>query len=388
MDTNDASFVPRTVGVEEEYLLVNPRNGRPLAVAESMLVAGQSTALEGAGDGGVCPYGTSLEREAKQEQIEAVSPPCTTLDEVARALITGRRIADESARSVGARAVALGTSVIPVSSRVAHVARYDAMLRQYGLTMTEQLTCGFHVHVGIQGEDEGVAVLDRIRPWLAILLALSSNSPMWMGQDSAYSSYRYQAWGRWPSAGCYEIFGSPDNYRRSIAAMVATGALLDEGMIYFDARLCNHYPTIEIRVADVCMEVDDAVAIAALIRALVETASQEWRAGIAPQPIPVSQLRLAMWSASRYSVDDQLVHPILARQCAARVAVDALLTHVKPALVHNGDYIRTENIIDRIFASGTGAHRQRRMLWQTGNARFVVMDAIERTHLAEAAVLA
>lgn len=370
----------RTVGVEEEYLLVSGRTGRPIAAADAVLAA--TSAHAAASKRPEAPAVRAiLEGEAKQEQIEAVSPPCTSLDEIRRNLIAGRRLADDAAQTVGGRAVALGTSPLPVASHVAAEPRYRAMMSQFGLTMKEQLTCGLHVHVSITSEEEGVAVLDRIRPWLPVLLALSSNSPMWMGDDTGYSSYRYQAWGRWPSAGAYDLFGSSEAYHRRVASLVGTGVLLDEGMIYFDARLCNHYPTIEIRVADVCMEVEHAVAVAALVRALVDTTAQEWLAGSASDATSTAQLRLAMWAASRFATDGQLVHPLLREPCAAHAAVEALLQYVGTSLDRSGDLDSIQRTIGEIVQTGTGARRQRQTFQRTRSARSVVMEAIEYTHM-------
>jgi carboxylate-amine ligase len=329
---------------------------------------------------GLPPLHAFLESEAKQEQIEAVSPPCTSLDDIRRTLTAGRRLADDAAQAVGARAVALGTSALPATSHLAAHPRYHQMMNQFGLTMKEQLTCGLHVHVSIASPEEGVAVLDRIRPWLPVLLALSSNSPMWMGDDSGYSSYRYQAWGRWPSAGAYDLFGSPEGYLRRVASLVTTGVLLDEGMVYFDARLCNHYPTIEIRVADVCMEVEHAVALAALARALVDTAAQEWQEGVPPHQVSTAELRLAMWAASRFATDGQLVHPATGGPCSAHEAIDTLLDHVQASLSRSGDLATTERTVHDILETGTGSSRQRRTFRQLRSARSVVMEAIEYTH--------
>ena len=246
--------------------------------------------------------------------------------------------------------------------------------------MKEQLTCGYHVHVQVDSDEEGVAVLDRIRPWLPSLMALSANSPLWGGRDTGYSSYRYQAWSRWPSAGPYDIFGSAESYHQTVRSLVSTGVLLDPGMVYFDARLCDRYPTVEVRVADVCMSADHAVAVAGLVRALVETAAQDWRDGVAPEPIQTPALRLAMWSASRYGLEHTLVNPILGEPCAARVAIDALLAHVEPALMHAGDLTRISDMVDEVFAGGTGAQRQRRVLRETGSTTAVVADAIDVTN--------
>ena len=151
------------------------------------------------------------------------------------------------------------------------------MARAFGLTAQEQLTCGCHVHVQVESDEEGVAVLDRIQPWLATLLALSANSPFWQGVDSSYASFRYQAWGRWPCSGPTEWFGSAEASHETVGQMVRTGTLLDTGMVYFDARLSQHYPTLEVRIADVCLRHEDAVLIAALVRALVETEARAWQ---------------------------------------------------------------------------------------------------------------
>ena len=154
-----------------------------------------------------------------------------------------------------------------------------------------------------------MAALDRIRPWLAVLLALSANSPFWQGADSGHASYRNQVWSRWPSAGPTGLFGSAAGYRAVTGAMLATDTILDDGMLYFDARLSAHQPTLEVRVADVCRESDDAVLIAGLVRALVDTAVREWRAGEEPPDIRTEVLRLAAWQAGKAGLEGPLLLP-------------------------------------------------------------------------------
>ncbi|WP_336661065.1 carboxylate-amine ligase [Leucobacter sp. MMO-161] len=377
MVMRDAGSEPRTVGVEEELLLVDGRSGQPVAVVDAVLAA-----AVGAPD----QESPGLEREAKREQLEVVSPPCRTLDELARSILLGRRRADDAARRVGVRAAALGTSVLSVDSHVTPSPRYAAIGKRFGVTMREQLTCGFHVHVAVSDDAEGVAVLDRIRPWLPVLLVLSGNSPFWRGENTGYASYRYQAWGRWPSAGVYDRFGSPAEYHRVVASLIASGVVLDPGMIYFDARLSAHYPTVEVRVADVCMDAEDAVVIAALVRALVETAAREWRGGIEPVSAESAVLRLAMWSASRFGIGGTgLVDPIAGAPRSPRAAVSELLSHVAAALDHAGDRARVERGVTRMLAEGTGADRQLRVLSEGGSLRAVVMDAVEFTNRGSAA---
>ena len=223
--------------------------------------------------------GAELAFELQRQQLETNTTVCRDLGELAREVRRCRSLAAEAAAEAGARVAALGTSPAPVLPQLVREGRYLRMARAFGITAQEQLTCGCHVHVGISSADEGVAVLDRIGPWLAVLLALSANSPFWQGRDTSYASFRYQAWGRWPTAGPTEPFGTAEAYRQTVRQMVGTGTLLDSGMVYFDARLSEHYPTLEVRIADVCLHADDAVLIAALCRALVETEARRWRAG-------------------------------------------------------------------------------------------------------------
>jgi carboxylate-amine ligase len=377
----------RTFGVEEELLLVDIHSGRLVAAAQPVMArqhlqAAAAADHDGGHDGGEGDRGEGdgLTLEVQQEQIEVISPPCTTLTGLLEAIRRGRSRADAAAQLVGARAVAMATSIEPVSAHLVPKPRYQAMMARFGLLLKEQLTCGFHVHVSVESEEEGVAVLDRIRVWLPVILGLSCNSPFWHGTDTSYGSYRYQVWGRWPSAGPSEIFGSAAAYRLLISAMLDSGVLLDEGMIYFDARLSPHQPTVEIRIADVCMRAEHAAALAAVIRALVETAAHAWRSGEPPLPVKATQLRLASWQASKYGVEGELVHPLLNKPCASAVAVEALLEHARPVLAQCGDLVPVEHMLARILEHGTGSRRQRLSMSRTGSRLSVVSDAIDITH--------
>lgn len=387
----------RTFGVEEELLLVDAATGYPLALADQVTHRQPVTsgAVVGAGaaardisnaDGHAAAGPGDADDETpvaelQREQVETETTPCSSLDELAAQLAERRAIAAQAARRTGAEVAALATSPLPVQPSVSLDERYMKMAEQYAMTAQEQLTCGCHVHVSVASEDEGVAVLDRIRPWLPPLLALSANSPFWQGRDSGYSSYRRQVWGRWPSSGTTELFGTPRTYHETVDSMLATGALLDEGMIYFDARLSRHYPTVEIRVADVCLEVGDAVLLASLTRALVETAAREWRQGVPPPPVRTEVLRLAGWRASRSGLDGDLVHPVTGRAAPAEAVIQVLADHVGAALADSGGGAAdaTADLLEALLARGNGAARQRRVHDSTGDLAEVVRTAVART---------
>ena len=250
------------------------------------------------------------------------------------------------------------------------------MIDAFGLTGSEQLTCGCHVHIGVDSAEEAVAVLDRIRPWLAPLLALSANSPFWHGTDSGYASYRSQVWGRWPTAGPAGLFGSPRGYDAAVRAMLGTDTVLDEGMVYFDARVSRAHPTVEIRVPDVCRDPDDAVLLAALARALVDTAAADWRAGLPPDPVRTEVLRLADWRAGRSGLTDVLVDPSGWGAAPAADVVGRVIDHVTPALDDNGDLAVVRDLAATVLRRGTGATRQLDVRRRTGDLGAVVADAV------------
>jgi carboxylate-amine ligase len=382
----------RTVGVEEELLVVDPA-GKPVPLGpEALQVAarrGEGETVEQhdraeqagptAADDDVAP-GARLVPELKEQQIELGTRVCKELSEVAVELRHWRSRADAAAASVGARVAALATSPVPVEPVPTPGARYQQMLETFGLTAMEQLTCGCHVHVSVEDDEEGIAVLDRIRIWLPVLAALTTNSPFWLGQDSGYASFRSQAWNRWPSAGPTGPFGSPAAYHQLIDDLLGTGTVLDQGMVYFDARLSATWPTVEVRVADVALRVEDAVLLAGLVRALVETAAGEWRAGRPAPDTRTEVLRVATWRAGRSGLSADLVDPRTGRPAPAADVVAALVEHVRPALTESGDLELVEHGVAEVLRRGTGAELQRRVFAQAGDLAAVVRAAVAATH--------
>lgn len=385
MDGRGASV--RTFGVEEEFLLVDPQSGCAVPASPQVLAGVDDVPAwsdEPRGDprpgaAPACPRRSELTMELQQQMIEVATPPRTALATLSDDLHRLRRTADAAARRVGARVAALATSPLPARPRLSPSPRYQAIGRALALTCDEQLTCGCHVHVAVASPDEGVAVLDRIRPWLPAVAAVATNSPYWNGIDTGYASYRTQSWSRWPATGPTEVFGSAAAYRRLVEDMIGTGTLLDEGMVYFDARLSRRYPTVEVRVADVCLDVADAVLVAALCRALVDTAAGEWRAGAPASGEPAALLRLASWRSSRSGTDGDLVDPRTHRLRPAADVLAGLVGHVEAALRANGDLDVVRESIRRVVEQGTGARAQRESVARHGRLDAMVLEAVERT---------
>jgi carboxylate-amine ligase len=377
----------RTVGVEEEMLLVDARTGRPLPASEQVLTHAAARAQAATTDWavtgppvipGVCAHG-AVEGEFRQQQIETHTAPAAQLDDLRSELWRWREEAVAAARECGVGVAALATSPLPVEPAVSRSPRYLWLEDRYRLTAREHLVGGCHVHVSVANDEEGVGVLDRIRVWLPTILALSANSPFWQGQDTGHASYRAQVLTRLPSWGPNDRFGSAVAYHRLVRDLVRSTVILDEGMAYFDARLARRYPTVEVRAADVCATVEEAVVVAALCRALVETAGQEWAAGREAPDVSTRLLRCATWQAGREGLGGQLLdwRTGLPEPCWS--VLETLLDHVGPALEAAGDLDTVQDGLARVREEGNGAVRQRALLAHTGQLADVVTDSVRTT---------
>ncbi len=352
----------RTVGVEEELMLFAASSGAPCpAAAGERLAADPSTAVE---------------HEFKLEQAEIATDPTTDVAALLEDLCGRRKEIIASAAERGLRVAALGTSPVQADPTPTPDERYGRMHEHFALVAGDQLTCGMHVHVSVDSRAEGVVAIDAIRAWLPILLAISANSPFWDGRDSGYASYRNVSWGRWPTAGATAPFRDEAGYDRAVEQLIAAGAALDAGMVYFDARLSAQYPTVEIRVADVVQRVADSALVAALARALVQTAVEN-RLGGGIQSAAL--VRAGSWRAARFGLRGELLDPGDGRLRPAGDVLDRVLDVLRPALRASADLAAVEAGITRVLTEGTGAELQRADLARLGLVADLVTAAAART---------
>ncbi|WP_144836688.1 glutamate--cysteine ligase [Kocuria rosea] len=355
----------RSFGVEEELLLIEESSLQPMPIGQYLV-----------DHHGPTGSGHRLGVEFQQEQLEVVNPPCTSLGEQLETIRAGRALADAAAGEVGGRAVALATAPAPATTHLVPEHRFEQIAAWGGITSRQQLTGGLHIHVQIDSREEGVAILDRIRIWLPTLLAISSNSPYWDGTDTGFHSYRYQLWNRWPATGPTDIFGSATAYDRHCEHLLASRVPLDPGMLYFDARLSAHHPTVEIRVADVCWDPEHAAVLATLVRALAEASARRWRAGHPPAPVSAGVLRAWMWQASRCGLESYLINPHTGTPAPAGDVVTHLLEHLHPVLTEYAELDAVETVLATILREGTGAHHQRQARRANGDLQDVTRSAI------------
>lgn len=297
-----------------------------------------------------------FEKELKRAQAELGSAPTHDLAELAQDLRGRRTELADSAAKRGARLVASGTCPVRGTTQTTDDERYRQMAHRFAAVERRQLVCAMHVHVDVESDDEGVHVLNGVAPWLPVLLALSSNSPYAQGEDTGYASFRRVVWDAWPTAGVTAPFDDAADYDRAVRELIDTGAARDRAMIYFDARLSARYPTAEVRVCDVCPDVEDAVLIAGLCRTLVGTAAaQDSRPAVRPEV-----LRAAEWRAARFGMSNDLVDLRAApRLVPAWDLVDEFLDALGDALDAHDDTASTRAGLAKLKDRGTGAHRQR-----------------------------
>ncbi|MEU9984515.1 glutamate--cysteine ligase [Streptomyces sp. NPDC050856] len=347
-----------TIGVEEEYLLVDPASCLPVPLGEQVRAA---AGLEPIVDG------REVQSELLQAQVEVATPVCTDLEEVGGHLLRLRHALGDAAEKNGCRIVACATApyreAIPVP--VTEQARYIAMRSQAPQLVAEQLVNGMHVHAAVPDREMGVAVLNRIRVWLPALVAMSANSPLWDGKDTGFASWRTVIFGRWPVSGPPPAFDGLADHEKRVRTLLESGVITDTGQLYWQARLSERYPTVEVRCADVQLRADTAVMFAGIVRGLVATAIRDEKAGVPAPSCSPELLQAANWHAARHGLSGLLVDP----EGKARSAGDVLcmlIDIITPALDEAGDTREVTSLLHRLLQDGTTADRQRRALAEGG----------------------
>ena len=360
---------PFTVGVEEEYQIVDAAT-RTLRPRAPRILPGAQDAL-----------GEAAQPELFQSQIEIASPVCRTLAEVRGEIVRLRRGVLAAAAAEGARIAAAGTHPFShwAAQRVTDKERYHEITDTYQQLTRELVICGCHVHVGIADREAAVQVLNWMRGWLAPLLALSANSPYWLGEDTGYASYRTELWGRFPVSGPPHRFASYAEYTGVVRTLVDTRTVLDATRIYWDLRIPERLPTLEVRVADVCATVDEAVLLAALVRAVARRCHDAATRGAPAPAVRPEVLRAAHWHAARYGLDGELVDPDAGAVVPAAARVGQLLAFARPALEAAGEWDEVSALATAALGRGTGARRQRAAYARTGRLEGVVDQVVAET---------
>ena len=355
-----------TLGVEEEFLLVHP-------VTRDVVSLGARVA-----EAAVPELGDVVTGELTQAQVETATPVCADLAAVRRELGRLRAGLARAAEAEGVRLAALAVPALPGEPpAISDKPRYRAIADHFGPVAEDQGVCGCHVHVGMPDRNTAVRVGTAVRPWLPTLLALTAGSPLWRGRDTGYASWRSMLWSRWPVSGPTPAFGNAAQFDAVVDALVTSGVVLDEAQVYWTVRASAVHPTLEVRVSDVCATVDEAVLLAALVRALAITAAEALRRGDSP-PVPQELLVAAHWRAARSGLEGVAVDVLSGRPRPAWTVVDTLVEWVRPALVALGDLAEVEHLLAGLRAGGSNAARQRAVVREGGSILDVVDSLVVR----------
>jgi carboxylate-amine ligase len=355
-----------TIGVEEEFLVVDGATGALRPEGPALLPEARAR------------LGDDVHPELHSSQLEINTEVESTLAGVRRDVTNLRRGLSAVLAEHGYRLAASGTHPFSTWREDPDVhPEYAVLEREYQQLAREQIICGVHVHVGVEDPELAIRVVNDVGPWLSPLIALAANSPFWGGRDTGYASYRTELWRRWPMAGTPAPFADRAAYDALVDTLCRTGSIDDHARIYWDVRPSAKFPTVEFRVADVGLTVDDTVMVAGLVRGLVVTAVAG--AGAEPRPVRPELIRAATWRAARYGLGGELVDVEAGEAVPAGEMIDRFLDRLRPALADLGDWDEVSELVARVRARGTGADRQRRVLSDTDDQRAVVNFIVEET---------
>lgn len=339
---------PFTLGIEEEYLLVDLETREVAADPPPEMLAECEARIP-----------DLVKPEFLTSQIEVATPICRTCREARGELAWLRRTVAEVSRKYGLAPIAASTHPFSQwrSQRHTDRARYHILARDMQAVARRLLICGMHVHVGIDDDELRIDLMNQVSYFLPHLLALSTSSPFWLGEDSGLKSYRLSVFDELPRTGLPSRFESYGEYRRHVDVLVHAGVFDDASMLWWDIRPSCRFQTLEMRITDVCPRIDDALAIAALYQCItrmlvrLRRENQRWRAY---DNMLIEENR---WRAKRYGIDEGLIDFGKGEVVPCADLVEELIDLTKEdaeALDCVDELLHSRHIL----TTGTSAHRQ------------------------------
>lgn len=337
-----------TLGIEEEYLLVDRATGDLISTAPESMLAECETHLEG-----------QVTPEFLQSQIEVGTRVCSTLGQAQGELAHLRRTVAEVAERHGLAIVAASTHPFAHwgSQRPTTKARYETLARDLQGVGRRLIICGMHVHVGIADDDLRIDLMSQVSYVLPHLLALSTSSPFWRGTNTGLMSYRVAVFDELPRTGLPEQFDSWGEYQRHVRVLVEAGLIEDASKLWWDVRPSQRFPTLEMRITDVCTRLEDGIAIAALYRCWLRMLwrlrrnNQRWRRYAA---MLINENR---WLAQRYGCAKGLVDFGKGHIVPYAELLEEMLEIIAPDAAHFACEAEVAHA-RTILARGTSAHWQ------------------------------
>jgi carboxylate-amine ligase len=367
---------PYTLGVEEEYMLLDPESFDLVQHIEMVLDAIQGDELA-----------SSLNAELMQSVLEIATPVCRTAGDVMRELTTLRSYVRDVARGQGLRVGSAGTHPFSLFERQRITAkdRYHALIDQLQYVARRELIFGMHIHVAVDDPDKAIQVVNGLLPQLAPLLALSASSPFWRGEPTGLASSRQIVFSAFPRSGLPPRFHDYEDYASVVGQLERTGCIADYTHIWWDIRPHPKWGTIEVRICDAVTRLDDAVAIAAYCQALVKQLSERFDAG---EEIPTYHRILTSenkWLAARYGMDAPVMDLATGHRIRTPIAklVRRTLREIEPHARELGSERELEGIT-ALLGRGNSAERQLRVYNANRDIVEVVRAIADATEPADA----
>ena len=256
--------------------------------------------------------------------------------------------------------------------------RYQELLSEMRWVAEREVIFGLHVHVGLPGADEAIAVANGLRTWLPELLALSANSPFWLGRDTGLASTRTKIFETFPRSGIPPAFASFEEFELLVERAIKTGSFSDYTYIWWDLRPHPKLGTIEVRIPDAQTRLESVAGLVALVQSLVATLAEAFEQGEKPQLQPVTLVNENKWRAARDGLNGKLIDLERDEERPARQAVLALVERAEAAAARLG--CREElSEVERLVERGTGADEQRQVYEETGSLLAVAQWLAEAT---------
>lgn len=343
-----------TFGIEEEFLLLD--RGTQLPATPAPQQAETLLAID-AGGGKATPEWLTC-------QLEHTSPIYNDAATALDSLLSFRRELASVAGSMGFDAAAVGTApdIALAAAQITPGERYHQLAGLTPAIAADQYLNGMHVHLGLDSLEDGVRVLNGLRPWLPLVVALGANSPMWRGSDSGFASWRSIHYRRWMANGIPPQFDNLADYQARLEALLHFDVVESPNTLAWLTRISFLHGTIEIRACDVQLEAGDAVVIALFIRALARMAlDMPVLARIQPEV-----LEIAAWQSAKFGLSGSLMDPATGAQKPAADLVHETLDRLRPYFEGADDELVVQRGLGRMLAHGTGAERQRRAMQDGG----------------------
>jgi carboxylate-amine ligase len=364
MKTNFGATVPYTVGVEEEFQLVDP---------DTLALVPAITAVLAARDGAGLPEGASVAPELSASCLESRSPAYRSVAELAEGLPVLRRRVRKLVEGCGARLASAGTHPFSEATEqeITPKERYLQVEKEMGWTARTQAIYGLHVHVAVPDEEAAIRAVSTLSKHVPLFVALSANSPFWYGEDTRLASTRVEVFGLVPHSGLPPAFRSWEDFEGLVDALVSSGGIPDYTFFWWDVRPHPEIGTVELRAPDAQTHTARTVSLAALAQCLVATADEH-----APEdPLLTAENK---WRAARYGLDARLHDFSTGRDTNARDAARTLVESLRPVSKDLRCEAELEGVLE-ITERGNGAEEQRTILAKHGSLKAVVAHLIDDT---------